>query len=85
MAKILSFGSTSTDGGLEKGIKVMKWWQLLLRREFGVFPRSDGGEQPPKPGDPVSVGQAWWSAFNGVKAKMDAVSRAKFGGCLSLR
>ncbi|KAI0689819.1 hypothetical protein BC835DRAFT_1548803 [Cytidiella melzeri] len=82
-------GSISTDSGLEKGVKVMKWWMVLLRREFGP----SQAEQPTAANslsssdvpNPADVGRAWWSAFQGVKEKMDAAACAKFGGRLSLR
>ena len=31
------------------------------------------------------VGKAWWVAFLTVKKQMDAYSRKRFGGCISLR
>jgi DNA repair protein REV1 len=82
-------GTISTDCGVEKGIKVMKWWMVLLKREFGSAEAvTETVEEllatPGRP-DTVNIGQLWWTAFRGVKAKMDAAARRKFGGNLSLR
>ncbi|KAI0344985.1 DNA repair protein [Trametopsis cervina] len=82
-------GSISTDGGVEKAVKVMKWWMVLLRREFGQteedIPQMSGSWSMSERPSSVDVGQAWWAAFRGVKEKMDEVARRKFGGRLSLR
>lgn len=79
----------SGDMGVEKAVKVAKWWLILLRRYFGVWEHAANageGEQG-EDGRITSemVGKAWWRAFWEVKNKMDIVARKKFGGCLSLR
>ncbi|KAG6839978.1 hypothetical protein C0991_009916 [Blastosporella zonata] len=68
--------AVDADVGLERAIAIMKWWMVLLRRQWGV-------EEERSQGDPVGI--AWWKTFRDVKGKMDAVGRNRFGGCLSLR
>ena len=81
-------GSRSSDSGVEKAVAVVKWWLVLLRRNFGVW--EDAPELDEEAGRPARVtseyvGRAWWKAFREVKEKMDAAARKKFGGCLSLK
>ena len=86
------------DTGTEKALKVMKWWLFLLRRNWGwlegiVEFDSDDDEfdEEEKDGSYYErkqkreVGKAWWRAFLTVKGQMDAYSRKRFGGCISLR
>lgn len=70
-------GTQSTDVGVEKTVKAMKWWLVLLRRNWAEAEDGnslDGG-----------VGQAWWAAFRQVRGKVDVAVRKKFGGSLSLK
>ena len=84
-------GSRSTDAGLEKAVRVVKWWLVLLRRYWGLWEDSRDDVEPEETveleGKTMSnnVGKAWWKAFRDVKEKMDAAARKKFGGCLSLK
>lgn len=81
----------STDMGLEKGVAVVKWWLVLLRRHWAVWELAGDSQGPSAEGDEEDrvtseiVGRAWWKAFREVKEKMDVVARKKFGGCLSLK
>lgn len=77
-------GLRFTDAGLEKAIAVAKWWQILLRRKWGLWENADLEEVVDAKSE-EGVGRAWWKAFREVKSKMDVVARARFGGCLSLR
>ena len=82
------------DVGMEKAMKVMKWWLFLLRRNWGwlegieSFDLDDdefdeGGTDHEREQTKV-VGKAWWMAFLTVKKTMDAYTRKRFGGCISL-
>ena len=86
------------DVGMEKALKVMKWWLFLLRRNWGWLegieePILEGGEFGEGEEDGSyderkrkrEVGKAWWVAFLTVKKQMDAYSRMRFGGRISLR
>jgi len=86
------------DVGTEKALKVMKWWMFLLRRNWGWLegtvefgPDHEGFDEEEKDGSFYErkqmreVGKAWWMAFLTVKRQMDAYSRKRFGGCISLR
>ena len=86
------------DVGMEKAVKVMKWWLFLLRRNWGWLEGieefdldDDEFEEEEKGGSNYErkqrreVGKAWWMAFLTVKKRMDAYCRNRFGGCISLR
>ena len=86
------------DVGMEKAVKVMKWWLFLLRRNWGWLEGieqfdldDDEFDEREKDGSYYErkqkreVGKAWWIAFLAVKEQMDACSRRRFGGCISLR
>lgn len=75
----------STDIGMEKAVAVLKWWLVLLRRNWGTWEHVKA--IAPETGSTVSeiVGKAWWAAFRQVKDQVDVVARKKFGGCISLR
>jgi DNA repair protein REV1 len=82
------------DVGMEKAVKVMKWWLFLLRRNWGWLEGiesfdldEDEFEEGGKDGSYYEreVGKAWWMAFQTVKKQMDSYSRKRFGGCISLR
>ena len=82
-------GEKSSDVGIEKAVVVMKWWLVLLKRYWGMW-EEDPGDVDEVDGSDVRVtsemvGKAWWKAFRGVKDKMDAAIRKKFGGRLSLK
>lgn len=91
--------SNSTgDVGMEKAVKVMKWWLFLLRRNWGWLEGVEEfdldqseSEEGEKDGahyereQKREIGKAWWVAFLAVKKQMDAYSRKRFGGCISLR
>lgn len=82
--------SKTGDVGMEKAVKVMKWWLFLLRRNWGWLEgiesfdldedEFDEGQKQRR-----EVGKAWWTAFLTIKKQMDAYSRKRFGGCISLR
>ncbi|KAG6819804.1 hypothetical protein H0H93_008499 [Arthromyces matolae] len=77
-------GTVHGDHGIERGIAIMKWWLVLLRRYWGGYEYVEEDEEMQlTPGNPV--GEAWWKIFREIKAKMDDVARKKFGGCLSLK
>jgi len=76
----------ATDVGVERAIKVMKWWLVLLRRLFPaseVIDEEDDGLLSLSQRD--TVGEAWWATFRKVKGQMDQVARKRFGGVLALR
>ncbi|KAJ3993538.1 hypothetical protein F5050DRAFT_1577402 [Lentinula boryana] len=76
------------DEGMLRAVAVMKWWLVLLKRWWGRYEYGfgyDGGEEDLEEEKRARVGQAWWSAFRGVKEQMDVVARRRFGGKLSLR
>jgi DNA repair protein REV1 len=76
-------GYAASDVGVERGIAVMKWWLVLLRR---FWPGSELYEEDEPDGSQTDwVGEAWWATFRKIKERMDVVARKKFGGCLSLR
>ena len=90
--------SKTGDVGIEKAMKVMKWWLFLLRRHWGWLEgieRFDLDEDEFYEGEKDGayyerkqrreVGKAWWVAFQTVKKQMDSYSRKRFGGCISLR
>ena len=90
--------NSAGDVGMEKAVKVMKWWLFLLRRNWGWLEgveefdldqsESDEGENDEahyERKQKREVGKAWWVAFLAVKKEMDAYSRKRFGGCISLR
>jgi DNA repair protein REV1 len=68
------------DAGIDRAIKVAKWWLLLLRRHWGDWEDKTEDEDTKK-----SVGYGWWTAFREVKGKMDIAARERFGGTLSLK
>jgi DNA repair protein REV1 len=71
---------------MEKTIAVMKWWLILLRRNWGLHERAGGAEENHDGSSTAeSIGRAWWKAFWEVKAKVDTVARRRFGGSLSLK
>jgi DNA repair protein REV1 len=81
-SKFLVRSVESADTGMEKTIAVMKWWLVLLRRNWDVYERSmedDGSLRAD------GIGKAWWKAFREVKAKVDIIARGRFGGSLSLK
>ena len=90
--------SGTGDAGMEKALKVMKWWLFLLRRNWGWLEGieefgSDDDEFDEEEEDGLrhererktKVGKAWWIAFLTVKKQMDVYNRKRFGGCISLR
>ena len=90
--------SNTGDVGMEKAVKVMKWWLFLLRRNWGWLEGveefdldDDEFDEEEKDGlyyerkQKREVGKVWWAAFLAVKKQMDAYTRKRFGGCISLR
>ena len=82
--------SKTGDAEMEKAVKVMKWWLFLLRENWGWMEgieRFDLDEDEFDEGEKQrrEVGKAWWMAFLTTKQQMDAYSRKRFGGCVSLR
>lgn len=76
-------GNTCSDNGVQKAVAVMKWWIVLLRRQWKDLedaPKSDSSHTTAK-----GIGHAWWDIFWEVKGRMDEVARKRFGGKLSLR
>lgn len=85
-SKFLVRNVESDDTGMEKTIAVMKWWLVLLRRNWRVYERASSAEENPDGSSTVeSIGRAWWKAFWEVKAKVDTIARRRFGGTLSLK
>ena len=75
--------SKATDVGVERAVAVMKWWLVLSRR---FWPASEYLEEEDLDSSQRDlVGEAWWDAFRRVKDGMDAITRRRFGGKLSLR
>ena len=75
--------SKATDVGVERAIAVMKWWLVLSRRFWPASEYLEEEDFASSQRDPV--GEAWWDAFRRVKDGMDAITRRRFGGRLSLR
>lgn len=78
------------DVGMEKAVKVMKWWLFLLRRNWGWLEGIERFDLDEDEFDEAEkqrreVGKAWWIAFLTIKKQLDAYSRKRFGGCFSLR
>ncbi|KAG1868894.1 hypothetical protein C8R48DRAFT_747200 [Suillus tomentosus] len=85
-SKFLVRNVESADTGIEKTIGVMKWWLILLRRNWEVYERASGAEENHDGRSTAeSIGKAWWKAFWEVKAKVDTAARRRFGGSLSLK
>ncbi|KAG2047727.1 DNA repair protein [Suillus hirtellus] len=85
-SKFLVRNVESADTGIEKTIGVMKWWLILLRRNWEVYERASGAEENHDGKSTAeSIGKAWWKAFWEVKAKVDTAARRRFGGSLSLK
>ncbi|KAG7442234.1 DNA repair protein [Guyanagaster necrorhizus] len=79
---------TASGVGVEKAIAIVKWWLVLLRRNWRDFEHEtfeahehDSEETRTR----RAVAEAWWQMFRNVKEEMDVVARKKFGGKLSLR
>ncbi|KAG1736890.1 uncharacterized protein EDB91DRAFT_1329582 [Suillus paluster] len=85
-SKFLVRSVESADTGMEKTIAVMKWWLILLKRNWEVYEHASSAEEN-HDGDAKAedIGRAWWKAFREVKAKVDAATRRRFGGSLSLK
>ncbi|KAG2132867.1 uncharacterized protein EDB93DRAFT_1093611 [Suillus bovinus] len=85
-SKFLVRSVESADTGIEKTIAVMKWWLILLRRNWEVYECASGAEESHDGSSTAeSIGRAWWKAFWEVKAKVDTAARRRFGGSLSLK
>ena len=83
-SKFLVRSVECSDTGMEKTIAVMKWWLVLLRRNWEVFERASGTEVDVGT-DAEIIGKTWWKAFREVKAKVDIPTKRRFGGSLSLK
>ncbi len=80
---------------MERGVAVLKWWLVLLRRKYGVWENKDEDDLDDLWDSPLpknrngfsskDIGRAWWSAFRDVKRQMDVVAAKKFGGRISLK
>lgn len=70
------------DEGLETAVAVMKWWLVLLRRQWEHC--EDHGLEDEGESGKCKAGQSWWKVFREVKQEMDVVARRRFGGSLSL-
>ena len=75
--------SKATDVGVERAVAVMKWWLVLSRRFWPASEYLEEEDLVSSQRDPV--GEAWWDAFRRVKDGMDAITRKRFGGRLSLK
>ncbi|KAF9269472.1 DNA repair protein [Marasmius fiardii PR-910] len=76
----------ATDEGLTRALAVMKWWIILLKRYWAPF--EYGYDEEDEDSDYLKrgkVGEAWWNAFRTVKSEMDAFTKKRFGGKLSIR
>ncbi|KAG8803064.1 deoxycytidyl transferase [Serendipita sp. 398] len=76
--------------GMEKAVVILKWWRELLRTFWEVeqpLPgkRTKEVENLERLDSEDSLGRAWWLAFTLCKTAVDEVSKARFGGKLSLR
>jgi len=76
-------GRSFTDESVERAISIMKWWQVLSRRYWPSSETEDEEYLLCSPRD--LVGEAWWTAFRRVKAQMDVVAKARWGGKLSFK
>lgn len=77
--------SVATDVGVERAVKVMKWWLVLLRRLFPASEVIDDDDDLLTLSQRDAIGEAWWATFRKVKEQMDQVTRKRFGGGLALR
>jgi DNA repair protein REV1 len=78
--------SRSTDVGVEKVVRVIKWWLVLLRKYWSMWEDcEDGVKDEDDMMTSEMVGMAWWRAFRNVKEQIDLTVRKKFGGRLSLK
>lgn len=73
----------ATDVGVERAVAVMKWWLVLSRRFWPASEYLEEEDLDSSQRDPI--GEAWWDAFRRVKDGMDAITRKRFGGKISLR
>ncbi len=80
--------SVEGDVGVEKAIAIVKWWLVLLRRNWRDF-EHETFEPDEYDSEEIrtrrAVAEVWWKTFRDVKEEMDVVARRKFGGKLSLR
>ncbi|KDQ08873.1 hypothetical protein BOTBODRAFT_59081 [Botryobasidium botryosum FD-172 SS1] len=79
------------DSSMEKAVILMKWWQHLCRARWSndelvviaeqrsLIEEDDDWDEGP------AVGKAWWRGFFAVKARLDKICKARFGGKLSLK
>lgn len=87
--------TVSPDSGLERGVAVMKWWLVLLRRKYAAWEDKNDDDEEDLWATPLpknrsgftseDIGRAWWNAFKDVKSQMDIAARKKFGGRISLK
>ncbi|KAF9026965.1 DNA repair protein [Hymenopellis radicata] len=82
-------GCVNSDGGVgpESAVAVVKWWLVLLRRNWREYEHVDvdvaeGDEEAMRR---KVVGDAWWRAFREVKMNMDVAARIKLGFRLSFK
>ncbi|KAH7911901.1 hypothetical protein BJ138DRAFT_1125667 [Hygrophoropsis aurantiaca] len=84
-SKFLLKSVDSADSGMEKTIAVMKWWLVLLRRNWRVWEHETSEVEKGRRFTSEGIGKLWWNAFREVKGKVDAAARKRFGGSLSLK
>ncbi|KAH7928136.1 DNA repair protein [Leucogyrophana mollusca] len=84
-SKFLVQSVDSADSGMEKTIAVMKWWLVLLRRDWTIWEHETSDVDKAKRLTSEGIGKAWWRAFREVKGKVDVAARKRFGGSLSLK
>lgn len=70
----------ATDIGLEVATGILRFWRQALRDRW---PAEEGCSDVFDV-DGSAAGQAWWSAFNRTRSKVDQVVKARFGGKLGL-
>ncbi|KIM49579.1 hypothetical protein M413DRAFT_15584 [Hebeloma cylindrosporum] len=75
----------ASDVGVERAVAVMKWWIVLLRRHFPASEIMEEEDLALSASQRNLVGEAWWGALHGIQDQMDAITRKRFGGRLSLR
>lgn len=89
-AKFLVSSLKSPGGvGIERATEIMKWWLVLLRRDWGVYEgavdNTLGAAYDKEAVKCRKVGEIWWRSFRDVQDRLDIVARRRFGGKLSLK
>ncbi|EIW85594.1 DNA repair protein [Coniophora puteana RWD-64-598 SS2] len=82
------------DNGMQRAVKVLRGWLVILRRVWGIYENIELLEdsEDEDDDDVFKVGntedearaKAWWEAFQTIKTRADVAARKRFGGKLSI-